>query len=307
MMLVGDGVRFGGGPMRTFAGVHAAAIETARSRHRGALLNFYAGEATVTSGASIADVNGRPSGAEAPYAWLMSPKGGGLAAFNMVGGSGDLEAGLALGKALTANLAGAGAISAASLSLIVAFAASLSGSSALTGSMRGAVQLAAELAGQGDIAAALGLIAWCAADLSGAGSLDDSNLTGLASLSAEILSYGELTPEGLRDAVWKAAAANFNDAGTMGAKLNSAASGGVDLNALAEAVWDHADAVAVATKLALLEKIARNKSITDPATGEFVLFDDDGTTELFRVPLWEDAAGTQAYRGQGAERKERLA
>ena len=306
-MLVGGGVRFGGQPMRTMGGVHAGAVERESARATGALANFYAGEATVIAGASIADVNGRPSGAEPPYTWLMSVKGGGLAAFNTVYGEGELEASLALGKDLTAELAGSGTISAASLSLIVAFAASLTGSSTLTGSMRGAVQLAAELAGQGDISAALGLIAWCAADLTGAGSLNGSNLTGLANLSAEILSYGELTPEGLRDAVWKAAAASFNDAGTMGAKLNSAASGGVDLNALADAVWDHADAVAVATKLALLEKIARNKSITDPATGEFVLYDDDGTTELFRVPLWEDAAGTQAYRGQGAERKERLA
>lgn len=293
--------------MRTFAGVHAASIETARTRHAGALLNFYAGEATVISGASVAHKTGRPSGAEPPYAWLMSIKGGGLAAFNGVGGAGDLAANLALGKDLTASLTGSGAISAASLSLIVAVASSLSGSSSLTASMRGAVQLAADLAGQGDISAALGLIAWCAADLSGAGSLDGSNLTGLASLAAELLSYGELTPEGLRDAVWKAAAASFNDTGTMGAKVNSAASGGVDLNALADAVWDHADAISVATKLALLEKIARNKSVTDPTTGEFVLYDDNGTTELFRVPLWEDAAGTQAYRGQGAERKERLA
>lgn len=305
-MLVGNGVRFGGNPMRTMGGASIGAVERERARQRGALANFYAGEATVVSGASIADVNGRPSGTEPPYAWLPSIKGGGLAAFNTVGGDGSLAASLALGKDLSAAITGSGAISAASLSLVVSFASALSGSSSLSASMRGAVQLAAELAGDGDISAALGLIAWCAVDLSGAGSLDGSNLTGLASLSAEILSYGELTPEGLRDAVWKAAAASFNDAGTMGAKLNSAASGGVDLNALADAVWDHADAVSVGTKLALLEKILRNKSITDPATGEFVLYDDNGTTELFRVPLWEDVAGTQAYRGQGAERKERL-
>lgn len=305
-MLVGDAVRFGGQPMRTMGGAHAGSIERARWALSGAADNFYAGEATVVAGASIADKNGYPSGAEHPYVWQMSIKGGGLACFNGIRGEGDLEASLALGKDLTAELVGAGTISAASLSLIVSFAASLAGSSSLTASMRGAVQLAAELAGQGDITAALGLIAWCNANLTGAGSLDGSNLKGLAHLSAEILSYGELTPEGLRDAVWKATAASFNDAGTMGAKLNSAASGGVDLNALAEAVWDHADAVSVGTKLALLEKILRNKSITDPATGEFVLFDDNGVTELFRVPLWQDAAGTIPYAGQGAERKERL-
>lgn len=305
-MLVGDGVRFGGQPMRTLGGAAAGAVERSRWALSGATGNFFAGEATVVAGASIADQNGFPSGVEHPYAWKMSIKGGGLACFNGIQGEGDLEANLALGKDLTAELTGSGAISAASLSLIVSFAANLAGSSSLSAQMKGVVQFAAELAGAGDITAALGLIAWCNANLTGAGSLDNSNLKGLAHLSAEILSYGELTPEGLRDAVWKATAASFNDAGTMGAKLNSAASGGVDLNALAEAVWDHADAVSIGTKLALLEKILRNKSVTDPATGEFVLYDDDGTTELFRVPLWQDAAGTIPYAGQGAERKERL-
>lgn len=116
-----------------------------------------------------------------------------------------------------------------------------------------------------------------------------------------------LTPASIASAVWESLSATFNNSGTMGAKLNSAASGGVDYTALADAVWAHADATTVEARLALLEKILRNKSITDPATGEFVLFDNDGTTELFRVPLWEDAAATQRYRGQGGERRERLA
>ena len=268
----------------------------------GALRMWYIGQAAEAG----ANKHGRPSGAEPPNCWVMPPKGGGLACFNGIAGDGELAAAMQLGKDLSTALVGSGDITTASLALIVSFSADLAGSSDLSAEMRGAVQMAATLAGSGDLSAALGVIAWCTATLSGEGSLDDSNLTGLAHMAAEILSYGELTPEGLRDAVWKATAASFNDAGTMGAKLNSAASGGVDLNALADAVWDHADAVAVTNKLALLEKILRNKSVTDPATGEFVLYDDDGTTELFRVPLWEDAAGTQAYRGQGAERKERL-
>ena len=60
------------------------------------------------------------------------------------------------------------------------------------------------------------------------------------------------------------------------------------------------------TRQILLEKILRNESYTDPTTGEFVLLDDDNVTELFRVNLWEDVAKSQAYQGQGAERRERL-
>jgi hypothetical protein len=130
---------------------------------------------------------------------------------------------------------------------------------------------------------------------------------GIGHMVASTEDNSVLTPATIAAAVWESLSASFNNAGTMGAKLNAAASGGVDYSALADAVWAHADANTVETRLALLEKILRNKSITDPASGEFVLFDNDGTTELFRVPLWEDAAATQPYRGQGGERRERLA
>jgi hypothetical protein len=46
--------------------------------------------------------------------------------------------------------------------------------------------------------------------------------------------------------------------------------------------------------------------ITDPVNGTITLYDDDGTTILLQGSLFEDAAGTQAYRGQGAERRERM-
>jgi hypothetical protein len=60
-------------------------------------------------------------------------------------------------------------------------------------------------------------------------------------------------------------------------------------------------------RLARIEKFLRNKRVTDPATGQQTVFDDDGSSVLGQGALWENAAGTQAYRGQGAERSERLA
>lgn len=53
------------------------------------------------------------------------------------------------------------------------------------------------------------------------------------------LPYTELSPQSLASAVWQATASENNLAGTMGNKLNTASSGGVDLVALAEAVWDY--------------------------------------------------------------------
>lgn len=56
-----------------------------------------------------------------------------------------------------------------------------------------------------------------------------------------------------------------------------------------------------------IEKIARNKMITDPATGVLTVYDDDGSTPLMSANIFKDAAGTVPYNGTGAERRERLA
>lgn len=59
----------------------------------------------------------------------------------------------------------------------------------------------------------------------------------------------------------------------------------------------------------LLNKVAKallNKMVTDPATGKVTIYEQDGVTVFAQASLFEDAAGTQAYRGQGAERREAL-
>jgi hypothetical protein len=56
---------------------------------------------------------------------------------------------------------------------------------------------------------------------------------------ANITGESALSPQNLAAAVWQALAAQYNDPGTMGNKLNLAASGGVDYDALAQAVWTY--------------------------------------------------------------------
>ncbi len=55
-----------------------------------------------------------------------------------------------------------------------------------------------------------------------------------------------------------------------------------------------------------IRKILQNRLDTDPTLGKIFLFDDDDVTVLLEAPLFEDIAGTQPYRGQGAERRDRL-
>lgn len=59
------------------------------------------------------------------------------------------------------------------------------------------------------------------------------------SIAGTTLDNSTLTAAGVASAVWQTVAAEQNAAGTMGSKLNTASSGGVDLNALAAAVWGH--------------------------------------------------------------------
>lgn len=58
--------------------------------------------------------------------------------------------------------------------------------------------------------------------------------------------------------------------------------------------------------ITIVRKILQNKTITDPITGTMTVYDDDGVTPLFVAQLYEDAAETQTYQGQGAEVREAL-
>lgn len=64
--------------------------------------------------------------------------------------------------------------------------------------------------------------------------------------------------------------------------------------------------VSLAEVLGLLTRIARNRMVTDPATGKITVYADDDTTPLLSADLWDDAAGTTPYTGAGAEARDRL-
>lgn len=85
----------------------------------------------------------------------------------------------------------------------------------------------AALTGSGDITtAARSALGWFGAAISGGGNITNATPYATGALAASILSYTELTSEGVRDKVWQGLAADFNESGTMGQKLNSAGSAG---------------------------------------------------------------------------------
>lgn len=70
--------------------------------------------------------------------------------------------------------------------------------------------------------------------------------------------------------------------------------------------WTTSEAVDLATKMAIVTAILKNKTITDPITGIMTVYADDNSTPLLTAQLYEDATALQAYRGSGAERREKL-
>jgi len=66
-----------------------------------------------------------------------------------------------------------------------------------------------------------------------------ADLKGICSLAGDITPYTELSPESLAAAVWNALSSAYEIAGTMGALLNTAGSGGLDpaLVAKIEELW----------------------------------------------------------------------
>lgn len=193
-------------------------------RSSGNMYSFYTGDAVVDGETEKASYN---NGYVPPYSWVLAPVAGGLGSINEMVGEGDLSiSSLSLGKALEADLTGVGTISDANLSLITSLAAALSGSGTLTAGMVGSVALAASLVGTGSVTAGVNLLANCVATLSGIGALV-ADLKGTATLEADIyVNEGTASIVQMAEGVWNAVADDYNEAGTMGEKMNDAGSAG---------------------------------------------------------------------------------
>lgn len=170
-----------------------------------------------------------PHATEPPYSAILAKKGGDLSSKNVIKGEGSLVGpGVSLGQGCSADLTGQGEILSASLSMIIQMVSNLVGGGSISSaSMVGSLSLASDLIGSGNLTAALALIVWMASDLDGTGVIGGSNLTGLGHMSSDITSQGEVvTAQSCAAAVWSALASLYDVEGTMGKKMNSAASAG---------------------------------------------------------------------------------
>lgn len=181
-----------------------------------------------------------PNGGYPSLTWFIPQKVGQIGSSNQIYGNGDSIGILAGGRNGEASLTGAGDITNGNLTLIAQLIAALTGAGDITPppSLIGTLFLTGNLTGAGAVNAVINAFASVQADLSGTGTL---TLVPYATgaLAANITGESVLSPQNLAAAVWSALAAQYNDSGTMGNKLNLAASGGVDYDALAQAVWTY--------------------------------------------------------------------
>lgn len=231
MALIGNRSVLLKSPGRFLSGT-VASIERSNFSRPGQMANRFQAMSRVAGGL--------PSGHLAPSSWSLPRTAGALAARNTIIGTGAAGATAQSGQNLDATLTGAGGITSGVLGLIVSIAASIAGSGGVSSATTQALAtITATLAGTGSVSATAAGLASLQASLTGAGSVTANN-TALMQIAASIRGYGDLTPEGIRDTVWTALLAQYQDDGTAGKALATASSGGVDLNALAAAVWAYA-------------------------------------------------------------------
>lgn len=250
------------------------------SPHR---MRGYYGQAQTSDNTEQVKRDSFPTGTNPPYTIMMGAKGALLTSTNVTNGVGSMTSGLAMGRAIAADLEGTGTISAANLSLIIQLACSdLIGTGALTASMSGLVQMASTMAGTGQLTAALQLLAFVVSNMSGTGAIT-ATLRGTATLEADITPFTTLSPENLAASVWNSLAASFNSVGTMGEKMNDAGSAANPWTEVIESGYTAAEI------LRILAAVAAGKSSGQPTSP---VFRDLGDTKD-RVSGTVDSSGNR--------------
>lgn len=161
------------------------------------------------------------------------------------------------------------------------------------GPAAGAAVIAASSTAAGDIAAT----ARGGAAVGGAGAVTGAAATRLVNRPATVVGSGHIT----------AAAPRGNALLSCTVSIGSRPSA----DDVAQAVWGARyapinDPESFGLLLKLAAQILRNRTVTDPVAGTMRVYADDDTTVLLEGGLWQNAAGTVPYSGNGAERRDRL-
>lgn len=227
--------------------------------------------------------SGVPDGYRPPYTWVLPQTVGGLTARNILAGSGSLAASGAMGKNASASLAGTGSLTASGALIVQAIAALTGSGSITTADLLAVLNAAAALTGSGSLAGGMTAYGYAAAALTGTGSLALTPYA-VGHMEADITPFAELSPASLAAAVWEAVAADNNDAGTMGEKVNDAGSASNPWTEVIEGSY-------TAAELLRIIAAALAGELSGAATTTITILGVDGTTD--RIVATVDADGNR--------------
>ena len=268
-MLIANGVRLSSqNPMRQLAAASAGSADRANWSTSGKLRCSFSHFDAV--------VGGYPSGLRHPASWCMAPDGGALSA--------ESELSFAVSNtgagAMGVNGEGSASITItnadAQLQLVVSASGTVSISittdANLVGALYGTGTTAITVSnGTATLGALAGLFGNAAITFTASGTA-----TAIGWLEGDIVPYTELSPQSLAAAVWNAVAADSNEVGTMGEKLNDAGSGSNPWTEVIEGGLTAAEILRILASVA-----AGRTTITDngdgTATVEFIGLDDATT------------------------------
>lgn len=217
MALHGNCSRSVFGVCRFFGGVHSTAPGMkARTRQ-----NWIRQDLAST----VLSTSGNPTGASGSVSYSLPLVTGEVS--SRVDASQQVTAAVAGGLAASSNLNGSGTVSQALMGLIVALSAALTGGSSTSALLNAIAPLASAISASGTVssatATALGNLV---SAITASGSVS-SLIIAKGALNADIVVTGStLSTANVGEAVWGALSALFNEAGTMGERLNSAGSAG---------------------------------------------------------------------------------
>lgn len=209
----GAGRQFGG-----VTGSHRVAFARGNAR-----FNRFAGD----MGHGIAPCAATPVGYLQPAVLSMPRTSGGIASHKQISANiSETSANLVRGAGLEASLSGAIALTDAELGLIVSMLASLSASIGVTDAiLSSTANLVAEITATMSVTdAQLGAIVDILASLSASISTTDAGIFATSEMYADLSVQNEFSSTNLANAVWNAAASDYNEVGTMGEKVNDAGS-----------------------------------------------------------------------------------
>lgn len=178
----------------------------------------------------------------------------------------------------------------------------IKGTGAASLTLAGGKNAEATLTGFGEVTGTGGLIVSAVANLVGSGTISSADARAILSAAADLSGSGTLAAT--VDAIGFAIA-SLAGTGTVTTVPTAVGVLEADLTpftelspqSLAASVWSSPEGK-------FLYAVSHHKTITNPADGTFTVYDEDGTTVLYVADLWENATGTTAYQGQGADRRD---